>query len=86
MTAFLGLLCCVWLIADDTAPALVGLVLIISASSLGVFASLDFLLFFVFFELALIPMWFVIAWWGSSDAARPVTSTLGRASRTFQRA
>lgn len=67
MTAFLGLLCCVWLIAEDTAPALVGLVLIISASSLGVFASLDFLLFFVFFELALIPMWFVIAWWGSSD-------------------
>ncbi|KQV74245.1 hypothetical protein ASC61_04085 [Aeromicrobium sp. Root344] len=67
MTAFIGLLCCVWLIADDTAPALVGLVLIISASSLGVFSSLDFLLFFVFFELALIPMWFVIAWWGSPD-------------------
>lgn len=66
MTAFIGVLCCVWLIADDTAPALVGLVLIISASSLGVFASLDFLLFFVFFELALIPMWFVIAWWESS--------------------
>lgn len=66
MTAFIGVLCCVWLIADDTAPALVGLVLIISASSLGVFASLDLLLFFVFFELALIPMWFVIAWWGSS--------------------
>ncbi len=66
MTAFIGLLCCVWLIAEDTAPALVGLVLIISASALGVFASLDLLLFFVFFELALIPMWFVIAWWGSS--------------------
>ncbi|MCW2752524.1 MAG: NADH-quinone oxidoreductase subunit [Aeromicrobium sp.] len=64
MTAFLGLLCCIWLIADDTSPALVGLVLVISASSLGVFASLDLLLFFVFFELALIPMWFLIAWWG----------------------
>ncbi|MEV7397528.1 NADH-quinone oxidoreductase subunit M [Aeromicrobium sp. NPDC092404] len=64
MTAFIALLCCVWLIAEDTAPALVGLVLIISASALGVFASLDLLLFFVFFELALIPMWFVIAWWG----------------------
>ena len=67
MTAFIGLLCCVWMIAEDSAPALVGLVLIITASALGVFASLDFLLFFVFFELALIPMWFVIAWWGSSD-------------------
>jgi NADH-quinone oxidoreductase subunit M len=64
MTALRGLLCCVWLIAEDTSPALVGLVLIISASSLGVFSSLDLLLFLVFFELALIPMWFVIAWWG----------------------
>ncbi len=64
MTALIGLLCCLWLVAEDTSPALVGLVLIISASSLGVFSSLDLLLFFVFFELALIPMWFVIAWWG----------------------
>lgn len=64
MTAFIGLLCCLWLIVDDASPALVGLVLVISASSLGVFSSLDLLLFFVFFELALIPMWFVIAWWG----------------------
>lgn len=64
LTAALGLLCCVWLIAQDTSTALVGLVLIVSASSLGVFSSLDLLLFFVFFELALIPMWFVIAWWG----------------------
>ena len=70
MTAFIGLLCCLWLLADDTSPALVGLVLVISASSMGVFTALDLLLFFVFFELALIPMWFVIAWWaapGDSD-------------------
>jgi NADH-quinone oxidoreductase subunit M len=64
MTALLGVLCCVWLVAGDTSPALVALVLVISGASLGVFASLDLLLFFVFFELALIPMWFVIAWWG----------------------
>ncbi len=68
MSALLGLLCCLWLIADDTSPALVGLVLVISAAALGVFSSLDLLLFFVFFELALIPMWFVIAWWGDGDA------------------
>ena len=67
MTAFIGLLCCLWLLADDTPPALVGLVLVVSASSLGVFSSLDVLLLFVFFELALIPMWFVIALWGASD-------------------
>lgn len=68
MTAFLGLLCCVWLVVDDASTALVGLVLVISASSLGVFASLDLLVFFIFFELALIPMWFVIAFWGDPGA------------------
>jgi NADH-quinone oxidoreductase subunit M len=69
MTALIGVLCCLWLLADDTSPALVGLVLVISAASMGVFSSLDLLLFFVFFELALIPMWFVIAWWGSSTSS-----------------
>lgn len=76
MTAFIGVLCCVWLFADDTSPALVGLVLVISAASLGVFSSRDALLFFVFFELALIPMWFVIAWWGSGDSRRAATRFL----------
>ncbi len=67
MTAFVAILCCLWLVADDTSPALVGLVLVISASALGVFSSLDALLLFVFFELALVPMWFVIAWWSDAD-------------------
>lgn len=76
MTAFIGLLCCLWLVADDTSPSLVGLVLVISASSMGVFSSLDLLLLFVFFELALIPMWFVIALWGSGDRRRAATRFL----------
>ncbi|MRJ76102.1 NADH-quinone oxidoreductase subunit M [Aeromicrobium sp. SMF47] len=75
MTAAIGLLCCLWLVARDAAPALVGLVLVISASSLGVFSSLDLLLFFVFFELALIPMWFVIAWWGDEAAGARTAAT-----------
>jgi NADH-quinone oxidoreductase subunit M len=70
MTAAIGILCCLWLVAESTSPALVGLVLVISASSMGVFSSLDALLLFVFFELALIPMWFVIALWGASDDSR----------------
>ncbi|MET0449465.1 MAG: NADH-quinone oxidoreductase subunit M [Aeromicrobium sp.] len=74
MTAFIGVVCCLWLLADDSSPALVGLVLVISAASMGVFSSLDVLLFFVFFELALIPMWFVIAWWGSSADGSARTS------------
>ncbi len=40
------------------------------ARSIGTFLSLDLIVFFVFFELVLIPMWFVIADWG--DAHDPV--------------
>ncbi len=65
LTAFLALVCCLWLLKPRTSPVLVALLLVVAASSIGVFAALDLLLFFVFFELALIPMWFVIARWGS---------------------
>ena len=40
------------------------LLLVIEAGSLGCFLALDMVLFFVFFEVALIPMWFVISAWG----------------------
>ncbi|MGH3424836.1 MAG: complex I subunit 4 family protein, partial [Nocardioidaceae bacterium] len=69
LTVVLSALVC-WALVDDApegdnAPSvLVALVLVIETASLGVFAALDLLLFFVFFELALIPMWFVIARWG----------------------
>jgi NADH-quinone oxidoreductase subunit M len=43
---------------------LVALILLIEAGSIGTFAALDLVLFFVFFEVVLIPMWFVIADWG----------------------
>jgi NADH-quinone oxidoreductase subunit M len=64
MTALLGALCCVWLVARGTSTALVGLIQVVCANSLGVFAAQDLLLFLIFFELVVIPMWFVIAWWG----------------------
>lgn len=82
MTAFLAILAC-FSLRSGVAPggrstsALVALVLVISSASIGVFAALDLLLFFVFFEFALIPMWFVIAWWGdrSDDALRRRAAT-----------
>lgn len=43
---------------------LVALLLLIEAGSIGTFVALDTIVFFVFFELVLIPMWFVIANWG----------------------
>ncbi|MGZ5368097.1 MAG: complex I subunit 4 family protein [Aeromicrobium sp.] len=65
MAALLAVLACLAVPDSNVgSPSLVALILIISSASIGVFASLDLLLFFLFFELALIPMWFVIAWWG----------------------
>ena len=40
------------------------LLLVIESGVLGSFLALDMVLFFVFFEVALIPMWFVIHTWG----------------------
>ncbi|KHL16353.1 NADH-quinone oxidoreductase subunit M [Mumia flava] len=75
MTSLLTALVC-WALTDDppagenSTPALVALVMVVLAAALGVFAALDLLLFFVFFELALIPMWFVIARWGDPHDPR----------------
>lgn len=50
--------------------SLAALLLLIEAGVLGTFLALDMVLFFVFFEVALIPMWFVINAWGdATDAA-----------------
>jgi NADH-quinone oxidoreductase subunit M len=41
------------------------LVLILATGMLGTFVSLDLVLFFIFWELVLVPMYFLIAIWGS---------------------
>jgi NADH-quinone oxidoreductase subunit M len=68
LTALLTWCCMVALLRR--APAcggrggLVALLLLIEAGSIGTFVALDLIVFFVFFELVLVPMWFVIANWG----------------------
>ncbi|MCH8566607.1 MAG: NADH-quinone oxidoreductase subunit M [Balneolales bacterium] len=42
------------------------MLMILQTGSLGVFASLDLVVFYVFFELTLIPMYFLIGIWGGS--------------------
>lgn len=44
--------------------------LILESALLGVFVSLDGLLFYLFFELSLIPMFFLIGIWGKEGASR----------------
>jgi NADH-quinone oxidoreductase subunit M len=48
----------------DRRVSLAVLLLVIEAGVLGCFSALDMVLFFLFFEVALIPMWFVINSWG----------------------
>ncbi len=55
--------------AGGRAP-LAALLLLIEAGVLGSFMALDLVLFFAFFEVALIPMWFVISGWGDPHDER----------------
>ena len=61
-------LCLVSLVRHDPGcggrAGLACLLLLIEAGVLGSFLALDMVLFFAFFEVALIPMWFVINGWG----------------------
>ncbi len=47
--------------------ALVFTLLVLEVGMIGTFLALDLLLFFVFFEVVLVPMWFVIAQWGDDS-------------------
>ncbi|MDQ1643127.1 MAG: NADH-quinone oxidoreductase subunit [Actinomycetota bacterium] len=83
LTAFLTFLCIVFTVRVQPEAgrvrALVGLVLLLEVGMLGTFLALDLLLFFVFFEVVLIPMWFVIAQWGDDT----VPGGRVRAANTF---
>lgn len=69
LTALLTFLCFVHLAGapPDRAPALVLALLVLEVGVLGTFLALDLLLFFVFFEVVLIPMYFAIAIWGGQN-------------------
>ncbi len=49
-----------------------GLMLLMQAALMGVFTALDGFLFYVFWELALIPIWFICLLWGGENRV-PVT-------------
>jgi len=77
LTALLTALCLVYLrryLPEPGRPrALVGLLLLLEVGMIGTFCALDLLLFFVFFEVVLIPMYFVIAVWGGPARAAAAT-------------
>ncbi|MEZ0071464.1 NuoM family protein [Planotetraspora sp. GP83] len=74
LTALLTFLCFVYLARHrpegGRRRALVFTLLVLEVGMIGTFLALDLLLFFVFFEVVLIPMYFVIAVWGGRDRRR----------------
>jgi len=66
LTALIGLLSvlCSWTAINERLKEYYGHFLLLQFGMLGVFAARDFLLFFMFWELTLVPMYFIIAIWG----------------------
>ena len=54
----------------DRAASYVALFLLLETACLGVFVSLDLILFYVFWEITLVGMYFIIAGWGYEDRQR----------------
>ena len=71
LTALLTLLCCaytVWKVPEGgSGRTLVALLLVLEVGILGTFLALDLVLFFLFFEVVLLPMYAVIAGWGGEQ-------------------
>ena len=51
-------------------PAFCASVLALSAAGMGIFASLDLILFFIFWEASLIPIYFLVSLWGVGPERR----------------
>lgn len=71
MTAVLFLMVAVYSLRETRrVRSYVCLFLFLQTVSLGLFAALDLILFFVFFDLSIVGMYFVIAGWGHGERAR----------------
>jgi NADH-quinone oxidoreductase subunit M len=74
LTALLTFLCAAYTVGHLPEPgrprALVGLLLLLEVGLLGTFMAQDLFLFFLFFEVVLAPMYFVIAGWGTKGRSR----------------
>lgn len=71
LTGVLFLACAVWSVQEEDRPrSSAALFLFLQTACLGTFAALDLILFFVFFDLTIVGMYFIIAGWGHGNARR----------------
>jgi len=66
LTTLMGFIAtlCSWRAIDDRVKAYYAMFLLLQTGMIGVFVSLDFFLFYIFWELVLVPMYFIIGIWG----------------------
>lgn len=76
LTALLTLVCAAVLPRDASARPLAALLLLLEVGMLGTFLAADLLVFFVSFETVLVPMYFIIRFWGGPDRDRAATTFL----------
>jgi len=69
MTAFLGVLAVLvsWKEIEERAGAYYAFLLAVETSACGVFLAQDLFLFYLFWEVQLVPMFFIIGTWGHED-------------------
>jgi NADH-quinone oxidoreductase subunit M len=71
LTGLLTFLCAIYSLkvipAPGNAKALLSLMLLLEVGMMGTFIALDLILFFVFWEVVLVPMYFMIAVWGGPN-------------------
>ena len=68
LTALLSFLCIVYSWNESKKPmAYFSLFLLLNAGMMGVFMALDFFLFYIFWEVMLLPMYFLIGIWGGPN-------------------
>lgn len=87
LTALLTFLCALYsyfkMPTGPSPKAFVALLLVLESGTLATFAVLDLLLFFLAFEMVLIPMYFLIArWGGDSEGTAPGASLRGGGRET----
>lgn len=74
LTTLLSALCLLYAVRtttkDESGRAFTALLLLLEIGMVGTFVALDLLLFFVFFEIVLLPMYALIHRWGSGERRR----------------
>ncbi len=71
---FLGSLVAGWNSVSDGRRLYYGLLLALQSAIMGIFCALDTVLFFVFWELTLLPIYFLLAQWGATADAPGVAA------------